>query len=330
MKAILALSAFILAAVQAQADPACVAMYPNTKCHSSAAVDKPIIVSNLECDVCYSSSVIQNMLSEQDFPLTDAHPSSFKELGSGFDFTVDCEAGTVSVYRAISPTTPRCAGNVWKYDNGTCIRLGDSSLRANPGVCNYTLKSGFEDIPQTGSDDICGNWGYTWESTCDECLELWLSTPTRGYNYYMTSCANGTTNIYADSECTEKSNTDPIPMSDCHYYPGDFTQSAHLQVLPVFYEDTRLCRAWYNSSDCSTDLVYLDCGSACGGCYESDTEVFGQPAYGSYTNCDDFSTVFYKDQLCSPYGKLSAPVAFQNCVAFDGRSFRTGTVAEYD
>jgi len=329
MKALLALAAFILASVQAQVDPACVALYPNAKCRSASAVEQPIIVSNLECDVCYSSSVIQNHLRQEDFPLTDAQPSSYKELGSGFDFTVNCADETVSVYRAISPTTPRCTGPVKTYDNSTCIRLGDSSLRAAPGACNYTLNSGYLNTPQPANPEVCGNWGYSWSSTCGECLELWLTSPLKGYQYYMTSCADGTTDVYADSECLERTTPESIPMSDCHYYPGDYWQSAHMQVIPIFYEDTHLCRAWYSSSDCTGDLDYLDCESACGGCYESSNELFGEPAYASYTNCDDLSTVFYRDYLCTPSNLFTAPIAFQNCVSFDGGSFRTGSLSEY-
>lgn len=326
---VLGLTALTSNWVRAQSDPACVSIFPNPKCRSAEAnPDRPIIVSNLECDYCYSSSVLQTLLTEQDFPLTDAEPSSFKELGSGYDFKVNCADETVSVYQAISKTTPRCSGQSRTYDNSTCIRIGDSSLRGVPGVCNYTIKTGFTDYPQPGDSDVCGYWGLGDDTTCGECHELWLTTPD--IQYYMIDCMNGATTLYSDSEClVRNTDYDPVPISTCQYYPGEDRQSAHLQVLPTYYQENQVCRAYYSSSDCTGPITYLDCESSCGGCYQFGIVLWDSFANATYTNCDTLSTVFYSDYLCSENSRLTAPVAHRNCVTHDNGSFRTGDYWEY-
>lgn len=313
MKAFVALCLFIGISLGSSV-PACVSVYPNTGCLSGEPTARPIITSNIECGVCYSSTVLQNSRNVPGDEIDNYAPEAYKELHSGFDFRVDCDTYSVEVYRALSKISARCYGDYVNHSTSDCIRLDESSVLASVGECEYSMRYGSSDyaLPR---DPICGYWANSGSASCGECNELYWTSENAGHSYYNISCETGLTTIYADSDCTEETTT--VELSACHSFPTDGTGLYNLQILPTDVDNLWLCRVFWESNDCSGSTDYVDCDTACGGCYDSDVTMMSFPALGSYTNCDTHETTFYGDYFCSPDRVLNDPIPFNTCVQHD-------------
>lgn len=300
------------------ADPACVALYPNNKCHYNHATDEPIVVSNIECGTCYSASALKASRNIAGNELTDANPSTNKDFLSGFDFLVDCETDTVQLYRAVASTTPRCSGKFSNISTVECLNLVDFSMKTKSDACNYTMRSGFtETMPPP--HPVCGQYAYVWEATCGTCSELPNTSPDFGYNYYIIDCSSGLTTIFNDSDCLEA--VESIEISECQYIGVDGPGLLHYQVLPVEWWNLPVCRSNWTSSDCSGEPDYQDCETVCGGCYASDVFIWGDSAVGSHTRCDTLETTFHGNYRCSENTIVSAPVPINTCITTDSGSY---------
>lgn len=316
MKAFAALCLFIGISLGVSV-PACVSVYPNTDCLSGEPTARPIITSNIECGVCYSSTVLQNSRNVPGAEIDNFVPEAYKELHSGFDFRIDCDTYSVEIYRALSKTSARCYGDFVNHSTSDCIRLDESSLLGTVGGCEYSMRFGGSDYPFP-REPICGSWAVAGNAVCGECTELYWTSSYANHNYYNISCETGEVSIYDDSDCTDF--TTNFDLSACHTFPTDNTGIYNLQVLPVNTDYLYVCRVYWTSNDCSGEADYVDCETACGGCYDTGVIMMGQNAYGSYTNCDTHETTFYEDYFCSPGSILNDPIPVDTCIQHDSGS----------